>query len=86
MSRTWQWRPRHADYWLLQGDWKIFGLGLTIPLMAADGSPSRWEYPGFDGRVPSYIQRSFDYMGIPTPLVSDIIMLKRPDSSGICFG
>ncbi|KIJ60622.1 hypothetical protein HYDPIDRAFT_98218 [Hydnomerulius pinastri MD-312] len=44
------------------GDWKISGLGLTIPLTTADGTPTRWEFPGFDGRVPSYIQRSFDYI------------------------
>ncbi|KAF8894414.1 kinase-like domain-containing protein [Infundibulicybe gibba] len=47
------------------GDWKISGLGLTIPLISPSGSPTRWEFPTFDGRVPSYIQRSFDYMGIP---------------------
>lgn len=45
-----------------QGDWKISGLGLTIPLLTG-GNPTRWEFPTFDGRVPSYIQRSFDYMG-----------------------
>ncbi|OAX40509.1 kinase-like protein [Rhizopogon vinicolor AM-OR11-026] len=44
------------------GDWKISGLGLTISLVGPDGSPTRWEFPGFDGRVPSYIQRSFDYI------------------------
>ncbi|KAG7452863.1 other/SCY1 protein kinase [Guyanagaster necrorhizus] len=44
------------------GDWKISGLGLTIPLLQLNGSPTRWEFPTFDGRVPSYIQRSFDYM------------------------
>ncbi|KAF7295265.1 Kinase-like protein [Mycena indigotica] len=44
------------------GDWKIAGLGLTIPLMAPGGGPTRWEFPTFDGHVPSYIQRSFDYM------------------------
>ncbi|KAK0502855.1 kinase-like domain-containing protein [Armillaria luteobubalina] len=44
------------------GDWKISGLGLTIPLLQPNGSPTRWEFPTFDGRVPSYIQRSFDYM------------------------
>ncbi|KAF9228683.1 kinase-like protein [Gyrodon lividus] len=44
------------------GDWKISGLGLTISLMTADGAATRWEFPGFDGRVPSYIQRSFDYI------------------------
>ncbi|KAF6764989.1 other/SCY1 protein kinase [Ephemerocybe angulata] len=43
------------------GDWKISGLGLTIPLLT-NGNPTRWEFPTFDGRVPSYIQRSFDYM------------------------
>ncbi|TRM57589.1 hypothetical protein BD626DRAFT_551011 [Schizophyllum amplum] len=44
------------------GDWKISGLGLTIPLLSGDGNPTRWEFPTFDGRVPAYIQRSFDYM------------------------
>ncbi|KAG6833472.1 hypothetical protein H0H87_006044 [Tephrocybe sp. NHM501043] len=44
------------------GDWKIAGLGLTIPLLGPGGAPSRWEFPTFDGRVPGYIQRSFDYM------------------------
>ncbi|KAF8636534.1 hypothetical protein AX17_003346 [Amanita inopinata Kibby_2008] len=43
------------------GDWKISGLGLTIPLLS-NGAPTRWEFPTYDGRVPSYIQRSFDYM------------------------
>jgi len=46
-----------------QGDWKISGLGQTIPLAGSDGKPSRWEFPTFDGRVPSYVQRPFDYMG-----------------------
>ncbi|KAF8078142.1 kinase-like domain-containing protein [Lyophyllum atratum] len=44
------------------GDWKIAGLGLTIPLLGAGGAATRWEFPTFDGRVPGYIQRSFDYM------------------------
>ncbi|KAJ7168144.1 kinase-like domain-containing protein [Mycena crocata] len=44
------------------GDWKIAGLGLTIPLLAQGGGPTRWEFPTFDGHVPAYIQRSFDYM------------------------
>ena len=44
------------------GDWKISGLGLTIPLLQPNGSSTRWEFPTFDGRVPAYIQRSFDYM------------------------
>ncbi|KAF8906024.1 kinase-like protein [Gymnopilus junonius] len=44
------------------GDWKISGLGLTIALQAPSGAPSRWEFPTFDGRMPSSIQRSFDYM------------------------
>ncbi|KAF7311612.1 Kinase-like protein [Mycena kentingensis (nom. inval.)] len=45
-----------------KGDWKIAGLGLTIPLMAPGGGPTRWEFPTFDGHIPGYIQRSFDYM------------------------
>ncbi|KAF8163106.1 other/SCY1 protein kinase [Crassisporium funariophilum] len=44
------------------GDWKIAGLGLTLALLTPAGGASRWEFPTFDGRVPSYIQRSFDYM------------------------
>ncbi|KAI0094049.1 other/SCY1 protein kinase [Irpex rosettiformis] len=44
------------------GDWKISGLGLTIPLTKPDGTPSRWEFPTFDARVPPYTQRSFDYI------------------------
>ncbi|OSD01672.1 kinase-like protein [Trametes coccinea BRFM310] len=44
------------------GDWKLSGLGLTIPLTKADGGPSRWEFPTFDGRALSYTQRSFDYI------------------------
>ncbi|PPQ63200.1 hypothetical protein CVT24_005745 [Panaeolus cyanescens] len=44
------------------GDWKISGLGLTIPLQGANGGPAKWEFPTFDGRVPFSVQRSFDYM------------------------
>ncbi|KIK63734.1 hypothetical protein GYMLUDRAFT_40801 [Collybiopsis luxurians FD-317 M1] len=44
------------------GDWKISGLGLSIPILQPNGSATHWEFPTFDGRVPSYIQRSFDYM------------------------
>ncbi|KAI0374727.1 kinase-like protein [Pilatotrama ljubarskyi] len=44
------------------GDWKISGLGLTIPLSKADGAPTRWEFPTFDGRALAYTQRSFDYI------------------------
>ncbi|KAJ8519902.1 hypothetical protein ONZ45_g3225 [Pleurotus djamor] len=44
------------------GDWKLSGLGLTIPLIGPGGSATRWEFPTFDGRAPPYIQRSFDYM------------------------
>ncbi|KAI0933145.1 hypothetical protein AcV5_005979 [Taiwanofungus camphoratus] len=44
------------------GDWKISGLGLTIPLSKSSGEPTRWEFPTFDGRVAPYTQRSFDYM------------------------
>ncbi|KIM49037.1 hypothetical protein M413DRAFT_6260 [Hebeloma cylindrosporum] len=34
------------------GDWKISGLGLTIPLQNSAGSPSKWEFPTFD--APEY--------------------------------
>ncbi|KAI0670456.1 kinase-like protein [Trametes maxima] len=44
------------------GDWKISGLGLTIPLSKPDGGPARWEFPTYDGRALSYTQRSFDYI------------------------
>ncbi|GBE82382.1 other/SCY1 protein kinase [Sparassis latifolia] len=44
------------------GDWKISGLGLTIPLTTSGGGPTRWEFPTFDGRSPPYTQRSFDYI------------------------
>ncbi|KAG8714841.1 hypothetical protein FRC09_017195 [Ceratobasidium sp. 395] len=44
------------------GDWKISGLGLTIPLLNASGEPTRWDFPTFDNRLPTYTQRSFDYM------------------------
>ncbi|KZT43957.1 kinase-like protein [Sistotremastrum suecicum HHB10207 ss-3] len=46
----------------LQGDWKLGGLGLTIPLTQPDGSPTRWEFPTWDSRIPHYTQRSFDFM------------------------
>ena len=46
-----------------QGDWKIGGLGMTIALNPPDGSKPRWEFPSYDGRLPPYTQRSFDYMG-----------------------
>ncbi|KAJ7591024.1 other/SCY1 protein kinase [Mycena floridula] len=49
------------------GDWKISGLGLTIPLN------SRWEFPTFDGRAPAYIQRSFDYMA-PEYALSELLV------------
>ncbi|KAH9951274.1 other/SCY1 protein kinase [Amylocystis lapponica] len=44
------------------GDWKLSGLGMTIPLTRPEGGPTRWEFPTFDGRVNAYTQRSFDYM------------------------
>ncbi|KAG8968943.1 hypothetical protein FRC03_005488 [Tulasnella sp. 419] len=44
------------------GDWKLGGLGLAIPLLGPDGNPTRWEFPTFDSRSPSYTQRSFDYI------------------------
>lgn len=44
------------------GDWKIGGLGLTIPLTKPDGSLTSWEFPTFDSRMSPYTQRSFDYV------------------------
>ncbi|TCD65416.1 hypothetical protein EIP91_002715 [Steccherinum ochraceum] len=44
------------------GDWKLSGLGLTIPLSGPGGGAPRWEFPTFDGRALSYTQRSFDYI------------------------
>ncbi|EJD05722.1 kinase-like protein [Fomitiporia mediterranea MF3/22] len=44
------------------GDWKIGGLGLTIPLSGTDGSPTDWRSPIHDSYLPSYAQRSFDYV------------------------
>ncbi|KZT56720.1 hypothetical protein CALCODRAFT_453963 [Calocera cornea HHB12733] len=45
-----------------KGDWKLSGLGLTMPLMQADGTKTRWEFPEFDNRLSPYVQRKFDYM------------------------
>lgn len=45
------------------GDWKLSGLALAIPLRQPDGSRTTWEFPQWEHRIPSYIQRSFDYMG-----------------------
>ncbi|KAG9015727.1 hypothetical protein FRB95_009223 [Tulasnella sp. JGI-2019a] len=44
------------------GDWKICGLGHTIPFMGPDGQPTQWEFPAYDSHLPAQIQRSFDYM------------------------
>ncbi|RDX48294.1 other/SCY1 protein kinase [Lentinus brumalis] len=44
------------------GDWKLSGLGQTISLSKADGGPTRWEFPTYDGRASAYTQRSFDYI------------------------
>ncbi|KAG8715536.1 hypothetical protein FRC11_003287 [Ceratobasidium sp. 423] len=44
------------------GDWKLSGLGLTIPLLSPTGDPTRWEFPTYENRLPAYIQRNFDYM------------------------
>lgn len=56
----------------MQGDWKISGLGLTIPLSKSSGEPTRWEFPTFDGRVAPYTQRSFDYMGTCSDAVNKL--------------
>ncbi|TDL27250.1 kinase-like protein [Rickenella mellea] len=44
------------------GDWKLSGLGLTIPLSGPDGKPTRWTSPMHDRYMPTYVQRSFDFM------------------------
>ncbi|KAF8687087.1 Protein tyrosine kinase, partial [Rhizoctonia solani] len=44
------------------GDWKLSGLGLTIPLLSPTGDPTRWDFPAYDNRLPEYIQRNYDYM------------------------
>ncbi|CAE6415312.1 unnamed protein product [Rhizoctonia solani] len=44
------------------GDWKLSGLGLTIPLLSPTGDPTRWEFPTYDNRSPAYVQRNLDYM------------------------
>ncbi|KAL5533231.1 PPK32 [Sanghuangporus sanghuang] len=44
------------------GDWKLGGLGHTIQLSGADGSPADQRSPLFDNYLPSYVQRSFDYL------------------------
>jgi SCY1-like protein 2 len=41
----------------------LSGLALAIPLQQLDGSRTLWEFPQWEHRLPSYIQRSFDYMG-----------------------
>ncbi|XP_006458297.1 hypothetical protein AGABI2DRAFT_199815 [Agaricus bisporus var. bisporus H97] len=66
----------------IAGDWKISGLGLTIPLLT-NGQPSRWEFPSFDGRQPSYIQRSFDYMAPEYALDEQLLTASDMYSLGI---
>ena len=44
------------------GDWKLSGLGMTIPLVNPDGTPTRWEFPESHSSLPYYVQRNFDYM------------------------
>ncbi|KIM23753.1 hypothetical protein M408DRAFT_249795 [Serendipita vermifera MAFF 305830] len=46
----------------LSGDWKLGGLGMTIPLTGPDGTPTRWEFPESHSSLPPFVQRSFDYM------------------------
>ena len=60
---------------ILQGDWKIGGLGQTISLSPPDGSKPRWEFPSYDNRLPPYTQRSFDYMGMFSLWCSCIVVL-----------
>ncbi|KDQ16224.1 hypothetical protein BOTBODRAFT_54054 [Botryobasidium botryosum FD-172 SS1] len=44
------------------GDWKISGLGLTIPLVSADGTSTKDMWDAHDNRLPSFIQRAYDYL------------------------
>ncbi|KAF8337568.1 kinase-like domain-containing protein [Cantharellus anzutake] len=55
------------------GDWKISGLGLIIPLLGLDGSPTKWEFLSYDVRIPPSSQRSFDYMAPEYALQEQIV-------------
>lgn len=46
-----------------QGDWKLSGLNLTTPLTQPDGSPTKYQFPEVDTRVPPQVQWKFDYLG-----------------------
>ncbi|KAF8197428.1 other/SCY1 protein kinase [Pholiota molesta] len=48
----------HSNIWRLEDRWAW----ADHPPSNSNGAPSNWEFPTFDGRVPPYIQRSFDYM------------------------
>ena len=43
-----------------------------MAISKSDGTPSKWEFPTFDGRVLHYTQRSFDYMGEIGTAVRDL--------------
>ncbi|KAJ9096785.1 hypothetical protein QFC21_005056 [Naganishia friedmannii] len=49
-----------------KGDWKLSGLGMTLPLShstsAAAGGGNGWVYPEFDNRLPASVQWKFDYL------------------------
>lgn len=49
-------------YLVLQGDWKISGFGLSTYLKQPDGQDTRWSFPDFDPRLPSHVQKNFDYI------------------------
>lgn len=67
--------PSLTVLYLTQGDWKIGGLGLTIPFLRPDGSPSKWEFPAYDSRIMPHVQRSFDYMGAYPPLLNHLYLM-----------
>ncbi|KAI9466010.1 other/SCY1 protein kinase [Lactarius psammicola] len=54
------------------GDWKLGGLGLTIPLKRSDGSSTEWEFPSYDNRMPPFAQRSFDYIA-PEYILDEVL-------------
>ncbi|KAJ9113647.1 hypothetical protein QFC22_005955 [Naganishia vaughanmartiniae] len=51
-----------------KGDWKLSGLGMTLPLSHSTSAANAgtggggWVYPEFDNRLPTSIQWKFDYL------------------------
>ena len=55
---------------------------MTIALNPPDGNKPRWEFPSYDGRLPLYTQRSFDYMGellTRSPVEPSLNLLLAPE-------